>query len=225
MIRNIFKAFAAFALLLTLASCSDFFDQESDHVIYADKDHLNNATDTIYSVTGIMNKMQVIADRTILLGEVRGDLIDINEYTSSDLRDVALFNIGDDNMYNSPRDYYAIINNCNYYIAKADTSLINNRNENIFIREYAAVKAFRAWTYLQLVLNYGSVPFVTEPILTKAEADAVYPRKNIQEVCEYFIKDIEPYATVETPNYGSIRSNDSKLFYFPIYILLGDLNL
>ena len=225
MIRNIFKAFAAFALLLTSVSCSDFFDQESDHVIYADKDHLNNATDTIYSVTGIMNKLQVIADRTILLGEVRGDLIDINDNTSSDLRDVALFNIGDDNMYNSPRDYYAIINNCNYYLAKADTSLINNRNENIFIREYAAVKAFRAWTYLQLVLNYGSVPFVTDPILTKAEADAEYPRKNIQEICEYFIKDIEPYATVETPNYGTIRSNDSKLFYFPIYILLGDLNL
>ncbi|MBQ1702182.1 MAG: RagB/SusD family nutrient uptake outer membrane protein, partial [Prevotella sp.] len=27
------------------------------------------------------------------------------------------------------------------------------------------------------------------------------------------------------PSYGTIRSNDSKLFYFPIYILLGDLNL
>jgi hypothetical protein len=225
MIRNIFKAFAVFALLIASSSCSDFLDQESDHVIYADKSHLDNATDTIYSVIGIMNKMQAIADRTILLGELRGDLIDINEKTSSDLRDVALFNVGNDNKYNSPRDYYAIINNCNYFIAKADVDLKNNRNETIFLKEYAAVKAFRAWTYLQLVLNYGSVPFFTDPILSKAEADYDYPKKNIQEVCQYFINDIAEYADIETPGYGTIRSNDSKLFYFPIYILLGDLNL
>lgn len=225
MIRNIFKAFAVFALLIASSSCSDFLDQESDHVIYADKNHLDNATDTVYSVIGIMNKLQVIADRTILLGEMRGDLIDINENTPSDLRDVALFNIGSENKYNSPRDYYAIINNCNYFISKADVRLRNNRNETIFLKEYAAVKAFRAWTYLQLVLNYGEVPFFTEPILTKAEADVDYPKKNIQEICEFFINDIAEYADIETPGYGTIRSNDSKLFYFPIYILLGDMNL
>ncbi|MBQ6064711.1 MAG: RagB/SusD family nutrient uptake outer membrane protein [Prevotella sp.] len=223
--RNIFKAFPAIAMMLLLASCSDFFDQESDHVIYADKGHLGNATDTIYSVTGIMNKLQVISDRTILLGEVRGDLMDINDYTPADLRDVARFDIGDNNAYNSPRDYYAVINNCNYFIANADTALKNNRNEYIFMREYAAVKAFRAWTYLQLVLNYGQVPFVTEPILSNADANKDYPMKGIQEVCDYFISDIEKYATIETPRYGTIRSNDSRFFYFPIYILLGDLNL
>ena len=31
--RNIFKAFPAFAMMFLLASCGDFFDQESDHVI------------------------------------------------------------------------------------------------------------------------------------------------------------------------------------------------
>ena len=194
-------------------------------MIYADKSHLNNATDTIYSVIGIMNKLQFIADRTILLGEVRGDLMDINENTSSDLRDLALFNVGNENKYNSPRDYYAIINNCNYFIAKADIDLKNNRNETIFLKEFAAVKAFRAWTYLQLVLNYGEVPFYTEPILTKAESEYDYPKKNIQEVCQFFINDLAELADIETPSYGTIRSNDSKLFYFPIYILLGDLNL
>ena len=33
------------------ASCSDFFDQQSEHVIFTDVNHLDNATDTIYSVT------------------------------------------------------------------------------------------------------------------------------------------------------------------------------
>jgi predicted ABC-class ATPase len=165
----------AICVICGFVSCSDFFDQDSEHVIFADDGHLNNATDTIYSVTGILNKLQALADRTILLGELRGDLTDVTANASSDLRDVANFNIGDNNIYNAPRDYYAVINNCNYFIAHADTALKNNRNEYIFMKEYAAVKAIRAWTYLQLVLNYGSVPFVTEPILTKQDSEAQYP--------------------------------------------------
>ena len=218
----------AICVICGFVSCSDFFDQDSEHVIFADAGHLNNATDTIYSVTGILNKLQVLADRTILLGELRGDLTDVTANASSDLRDVANFNIGDDNIYNAPRDYYAVINNCNYFIAHADTALKNNRNEYIFMREYAAVKAIRAWTYLQLVLNYGSVPFVTEPILTKQDSEAQYPNYDLQAICQYFISDLQPLAERygnEYPGYGSIRGVDSRLFWFPINIVLGDLNL
>ena len=211
-----------------LTSCSDFFEQDSEHVIFTDEEHLNNATDSIYSVTGILNKLQALADRTILLGEVRGDLVDLTSVASSDLRDLALFNVGDDNQYNQPRDYYAVINNCNYFIAHVDTALRNNRNEYIFMKEYAAVKAIRAWTYLQLVLNYGSVPFVTNPVLTKQEAEAEYPRYDLKAVCEYFINDLadipEEYNR-SYPGYGSIRSTDSRLFYFPLSIIRGELNI
>ena len=211
-----------------MASCSDFFEQDSDQVIFTDKHKLDNATDTAYSVLGILNKLQTIADRTILLGEVRGDLVDLTSVANSDLRDVALFNIGDDNRYNVPSDYYAVINNCNYFIAHADTLLKNNRNDFIFMKEFAAVKAIRAWTYLQLVTNYGKVPFVVEPILTKQDADKDYPQYGIDEVCRYFIGDLQPLAERygnSYPNYGTIRGVESRLLWFPINIVLGDLNL
>ena len=222
--------FILYTLFLSMmfASCASFFEQESDQIIYADKEHLNNATDTIYSVTGILSKLQALADRTVLLGEVRGDLTSITSVASSDLRDVALFQIGDDNQYNVPRDYYAVINNCNYFIAHADTALKNNRNEYIFLKEYAAVKAIRAWTYLQLVLNYGKVPFVTQPILTKQEAEQGYPTYDLTAVCEYFISDLLPLAERygrEYPGYGTIRGNDARFLWFPINIVLGDLYL
>lgn len=207
------------------SACSDLLDQESERVIDANKSHLDNASDSLYSVVGIMNKMQALGDRTVLLGELRGDLVDVTNNTSASLRDIANFQVGSDNPYNTPRDYYAVINNCNYFIAKADTSLKNNRNEKIFLKEYAAVKAFRAWTYLQLALNYGKVPFVTTPVLSKDDADYNYEKKDIKGVCEYLINDLAPLADVEYPNYGTIRDNNSRLFYFPIYVLLGDLNL
>ena len=222
-----------FALLFPLSSlfftsCEKFFEQDSDDVLYADKDHLNNAVDTVYSVVGIMNKLQAIADRTILLGEVRGDLIDLTSTASSDLRDLATFNVGDDNVYNAPRDYYAVINNCNYFIANANTALKSNRDEFIFMKEYAAVKAIRAWTYLQLVINYGRVPFVTEPVLSKEDAERQYEMYDIEAVCRYFLNDLasipELYNT-SYPAYRTIRSTDSRYFFFPLSIIRGELNL
>lgn len=222
--KYIFSGLLAVAAL-SLSSCSDFFDQDSDHIIYTDDATLNNPSDTLYSVIGIMNKVQAIADRTILLGEARGDLMEVTDATSSDLRDIANFNIGDNNAYNNPRDYYAIINNCNYYIARADTTVKDSHKESIFMEEYAAVKAYRAWTYLQLAINYGKVPFVTDPILTKEEADKTYEKKDITDVCNWLINDIAPLANQYTPGYGTIGTVDSRLLYFPINLLLGDLNL
>ena len=206
-------------------SCSDFLYDDSDIVTYADKNHLTSDADTLWSVAGIMNKLQVVADRTILLGELRGDLVSVTPYADADIRDVASFNIGTDNRYNDIADYYAIVNNCNYFLANADTALRNSRNETIFMKEYAAVKAYRAWTYLQLATIYGRVPLITEPILTKEQGEKDYKECDIQEICRYFAADIAPYADMEMPSYGAIRNTDSRLFYFPIYILLGDLHL
>ena len=210
---------------LLLLSCSDFLYDDSDIVAYADHEHLVSDADTLWSVAGIMNKMQALADRTILLGELRGDLVSITDNADADIRDVASFSITTSNRYNNPADYYAVINNCNYFIAHADTTLKNNRNESIFMKEYAAVKAFRAWTYLQLALNYGSVPFITEPIVSKEQSEKEFPMYGINDICRFFIGDLTPYADVEQPGYATIRNTDSNLFYFPIYILLGDMNL
>ena len=222
--RLIGLSFVVCNLSMTIA-CSDFLYGDSDIVTYSDKEFLNSDADTLWSVTGIMNKLQAIADRTILLGELRGDLVTVTPNADADLRDISQFTIDSDNKYNSPADYYAIINNCNYFIAHADTALRNNRNEKIFMKEYAAVKAYRAWTYLQLALVYGSVPLVTEPIVSMEQSEQSFPFYSLTDICLYFIDDIAPYAEIEHPNYGLIRNTDSNLFYIPIYVLLGDLNL
>ena len=212
------------------ASCDEFFKQESDDVLYADQEHLQNAVDSVWSVTGILKKLQVLGDRTILLGEVRGDLVNLTVNANSDLQQLANFEVGDDNRYNNPSDYYAVINNCNYFIAHADTALRSNRNELIFMKEYAAVKSIRAWTYLQLVLNYGQVPFVTEPLLSKEDAEDAErgTKADIQAICSYFISDLanipERYNT-EYPGLRTIAGRESKLLFFPLSIVRAELYL
>ena len=220
--RSLLVGLLSALILLPMTSCEDFLNTESS---YFSDSTLDNPTDTLYSVVGVINKLQSLSDRTILLGELRGDLSDVTDGANSDLLEIAMFNVSDDNQYNAPHDYYAVINNCNYFLANVDIDMKNNRNEYVFRKEYAVIKAYRAWTYLQLALNYGKVPLVTEPILTQEEAERDYPKMGIQEICEYFIEDLQGLETIEMPGYGTIRNTDSRLFYFPIYVLLGDLNL
>ena len=91
---------AALMALPMLTSCEDFFAQESDDVLYADTEHLTVAEDTIYSVTGILKKLQALADRTVLLGELRGDLVELTGEANKDLVQIYEFNVNDSNKYN-----------------------------------------------------------------------------------------------------------------------------
>ena len=213
-------------LTLILSSCSDMLSTESEMVEFVRDNTLNHPTDSVYSVLGIIGKMQVIADRTVLLGEVRADLMETTEAASADLKRLANFNLSEDNKYNAVSDYYAVINNCNYYLAYVDTAL-QRRGRNLFQYEYAAVKAFRAWTYLQLAQIYGAVPLVLTPVMTEMEAQKAMEqeKKGIMDICQYFIKDLTPYAEVDLPRFGDINGMESQRFFIPMRALLGDLCL
>lgn len=203
-------------------SCTD---TDSELVSFVEDNKLNTPNDTVYSLIGIVNKMQVVADRTILLGELRGDLTSLTPDANLSLQEIANFTADTSNPYNNARDYYAIIQNCNYFLANADTTL-RKRGVKVFEKEYAVISTYRAWTYLQLALNYGSVPFFTEPLLTEKEADpSRFPRYDVKQIAEYFIKDLTPYVDTEYPAYGPMGGLSSAKFYIPVRVLLGDLCL
>ena len=209
-----------------LVSCSDILETESELVEYEKNNTLNHPTDSVYSVMGIINRMQVIADRTVLLGEVRSDLLQVTDAASADLKRLSVFDFSQKNKYNEVSDYYAIINNCNFFLTHVDT-LLQRRDRQVFKNEYAAVKGFRAWTYLELVKAYGEVPLVTEPLMTEHAAREALQKQpsNIKQVCDFFIDDITPYAMTEMPKYGTVDERPSTRFFIPMRLLLGDLCL
>lgn len=214
------------AALLPLASCSDMLDTDSEMVEFQEDNRLCSPTDSVYSVMGIIHKLQVIADRSLLLGELRADLVEPTAHANADLKAIARFDVGTDNAYNRISDYYAVINNCNYYLCTVDTAL-ERRGRRVFEAEYAAVKAFRAWTYLELAKIYGSVPLVVEPVLTEKQAEAAMQKTpaDMAQICNFFISDLTPYVDTRLPNYGSINGYTSRQLFIPVRALLGELCL
>lgn len=223
----------------TLTSCDDMLDMGNDDILYADKNHLTSANDTVNSYVGILVQLQKIAVRTNLFGELRGDLVDVKANANANLKAIANFTVDDDNIYNNPRDYYSVINNCNYFLANADTALRESRYENgarsdfyVFRAEYVAVRAVRAWLYLQLGQIYGeNIPLVTSPILSLDDADDALtnaPKKDLSALCDYFIDDLKPYVSwfnYFTHSSGYNSHMPARMSVFPVSLVLGDLYL
>ena len=225
--RTLLYSVALTLLMGSLAACEDMLDVSSSSVQYEDRHELSSAADSLYSVVGILSKLQAIADRTVLLGELRGDLVTDNENTEEDLRELINHEVSADNKYTDYSDYYAIINNCNYYLDKVDTNVVVS-NQKVMLREVAVVKAIRAWTYMQLALIYQSVPFITKPILTLEDAEYWEKEceyKDLDAMCDYFIPELLPYINTDLPSYGDISGYNSKRLFFPISLLLGDMCL
>lgn len=213
---------AALVAIFTLGattSCTDMFDIESSRVVYEQDHDLSSTADSAYTTMGVLQCLRQVADRYIILGEVRGDLVDINEHTKTSLRNLAEFNFEDENEYLNVKDYYAIINNCNYALAKMDTTLTHN-NERVMVDEYAALLGIRAWTYMQLGINYGEVPYYTNPITTVADSEKDYPKLDIKELAAELIPQLTPYVDYDMP----VFLGTNKVFP-ALQLIIADLYL
>lgn len=206
--------------VIGFASCSDMLDTTSDMVEFVDGNQQVLPKDTLKSVVGVISGIRTIADRTILLGDLRSDQFTATDHATSALKQIASFNVEAENPYNKISDYYAIINNCNYFIENADTN-ITKLGEKVFEKYYAAIKTYRAWTYLQLAKNYGEVPLVLRPVLTEGESEAEMnkPYTNLTDICNFFIDDIKPYVDTYIPT--AVGSSN----FIPVRVLLGELCL
>ena len=225
---SIITRLMALAVAITMVSCADMFDISSNSVIYENVNDLGNTADSVFSTLGVLHNLQQIADRYIILGEVRGDLVDINENTKASLRNLSEFNFDTDNEYLKVRDYYAVINNCNYIINHLDTTLAHN-NKKEMVDEYVAALAVRAWTYLQLAINYGKVPFYTNPITTVADSEIDYPKLDVAQIGAQLIPELLPFVNkdYEFPSWSGISNcgTDARNLFPPLQLVIGDFYL
>lgn len=213
------------AVALFAVSCDSLLDVKSERYALPNDQMLNNPNAVLYSMNGLFLELDQLADSYVLLGELRGDLLDVTENAEPYLKAINDINISTDNPMVVPKKYYSVINNCNYIIQTIDTSLIQHA-EKVLYRDFAATKAIRAWTYMQLALNFGSAKYYTEPILTVDDAMQEFPEMEFNELADLLIQDLLPWRDIELPENISLGADvNSMQLYFPVRFVLGELYL
>ncbi len=211
-------------------SCEDMFTAENT-LVTTDL----APQDTLYQMMGIIKRMQKLADRTVLLGEVRADLVDVDPlHASADIQELAANNVSATNMYNQPVDYYAVINSCNIYLTYVDSLRNSQGTRKYYEKEILAVKSFRAWCYLELIKNYGEVPYVRTPVLTSDDAESIVAsgeKRGLVTILTDMINDLSDFRASENndlrQSYGNRSFNSVRLdrVVIPVRALLAELYL
>lgn len=215
---------------VSTTSCEDMLSADSDRTIHT------NANDTLYGYWGIMKAVQNIAERYVILGEARADLTYPTSYAADSISNIANFNLTNDGdcRYLEVKDYYTVINSCNNYLADVDSLKTNSAGTKVMEKEVAQVLAVRAWTYLQLVNNYGEVPYFTEPItslgfIDEFDFNKVQNKLNRETLIEKLAPALIPYKDISLPDYGNYNNGAqdiaSTLTMFPVKLVLGDIYL
>ncbi|MCQ2083572.1 MAG: hypothetical protein MJY58_03635 [Bacteroidaceae bacterium] len=238
-LKTIITAVAAIAVAGIVTSCEDMLKVDSKMVMYDYENNIDNPSDTVYSVMGIVSGLQKIADRTVLINELRGDLVRLTDKAAKKLSDIYNYRfdqLDDNNNLANAADYYAIINNCNFYLAKADTAKVRN-GKYVFLDEYVAVLSYRAWTYLQLAQVYGKVKFVNKPILSSDVSANQFEEMDIKQLADTLLQDFEDrFLNVPLPDYGSLggetsgdgtetSTHETRDMFIPVRVIMGDLYL
>lgn len=222
------------ALIFFSTSCKKLLDVTPKAALDSTQVY-QNVNDADAAVMGLYGKFLGLAKPYILMNELRADLMTTTPNADKYLQQLNTNTASTDNPYIDPRPFYEVILNCN--------DILNNFNimvkakkitQDQFNQRFSDVTALRTWIYLQLVIQYGKIPYVTKPLVKLSDLnDATnFPMMTIDQLLPVLLQTVQslPYLTdyVLNPNStlaNSISGYNTLKMFINKYCLLGDLYL
>jgi hypothetical protein len=219
------------ALLICVFPFQSCIDADPGEVV-AYEDYYSNLDDADVAILGLYGKFMELAEQVIVLNELKADLMDVTDYATPDLEEINQNRPGKNNQWTNVSKFYGVIQNCNDILQNYDLMLTGNRMTQAEYNErYSDVAALRCWVYLQLSNLFGTVPYITEPVISLEDMNKY--RQNLlnpEDLIRELIRCMENLPTLE--NYqqsklisGEIDGYSLKLFFIHKKCLLGDLYL
>ncbi|BAV07110.1 hypothetical protein SAMN05421788_102262 [Filimonas lacunae] len=199
-----------------------------------------NVDDANSAVMGIYGKFMGLADRYVILNELRGDLLEYTDNADEYLRQISTHSVTADNPYASPRPFYELIINCNDVLKNFTLMYQSKRlKEDEYNQRYSDIACLRSFLYLQLGIHYGDeVRYITDPLENvSALSDAgKFPKVPFNALLDSLINFTEaiPFKTQYTAQVSgtvgpvlnmTLDGIPTNTFFIQKKMLLGELYL
>ncbi len=217
---------------ILLTGCKKVFDLQPQDQL----DHANayqNVYDADAAVLGIYGKFMGLADRYVILNELRGDLLDYTANANEELRQVSTHTVTAGNPYADPRPFYEVIINCNDAMENFKIMVANKKmTEAEFNQRYSDIGALRSFLYLQLGIHFGEIPYVTSSLknVDEVKNTANFPRLKFNILLDSLISFTAALPYKDFYPSGSnlnltVDGYQTQKFYINKKIMLADLYL
>jgi hypothetical protein len=183
-ISYIYKFALPMVVTLFTLSCKNTFDITPDDVL-EENQVFNTVSDADAAVYGTYGKFIKLADRYVILNELRGDLMDVTFKSNQYLKELSTHSVSKVNPYANPKPFYEVIANCNDVLKNLDRMRAEGKISQLDRDErYSDIGCLRSWVYLQLGIHFGEIPYVTEPIanINDLNNQSLFPRLNLDQL-------------------------------------------
>ena len=185
------------AFTVMLSSCDDFLNPEQE--LYITDDRLYNDWYEYRSVAmGMYGLAQNLVEQIVILGELRGDLLEITPYADPELVEIYNFNVSRGNRYASPTNFFKLIqaaNNLIRVLEKEQPQVLDPESPiTNFDRLYGEALCMRAWAYFKAVQIYGKIPYIDKSLVTMEEIEAFVTESELfdtEMIVNKFTHDLE----------------------------------
>lgn len=227
--------------LIVSSSCKKMFEVKPEGQVDV-ANHYDNIYDANAAVIGIYGQLLEIADRYVVLNELRADLMRPTNNADQWLRQLNTHEVSEDNPWADPKPFYKIILNCNDAMSNFNKMLAQDKiTAAEHQQRYSDVGAIRSWLYLQLGIHYGSVPYVTDPFasISDLKDENKYKKIPFTQLIDSLVsfmgdpaRHLDPYSAASTVTGATntslittVNSYWSATFFIDKHQLLGDLYL
>ncbi|WP_346238720.1 RagB/SusD family nutrient uptake outer membrane protein [Niabella insulamsoli] len=219
--------------MLMLTACSKLLDKTPTNELDIENAY-QNVYDADAAVMGVYGKFMGLAERYIILNELRADLLDYTQNADKYLRQISNHTATADNPYADPRPFYEVIVNANDVLANLNNMYDSKKiSQADYYERYADIACLRSFLYLQLGIHYGDeVRYVTNPLATLDDVNntSLFPKLNFETLLDSLITFTEAIPFKEQYS-GSSSLNitldgyPTQKFFINKKCLLGDLYL
>jgi len=180
-----------------MTGCSDFFNPDNDSILL-EKDYPSDKTELLAGFWGIAQKVQSVADQSIYLEGLRGDLLEPTDNAPQGIWDIYNYkDVSDGSLKNNsladPKGYYSIILNCNDYLVHLKKFYAANPNvitEAKYKGLIGGTLRYKAWAYLMLAKVYGQAVYFDD-VLASYQDISKYPVYTFDQIINKCIDLIE----------------------------------
>ncbi len=157
---------------LLLCSCEKFFEPDQGLIIDSE-DFFKDFSEYRAAEMGLYSLQQSLVDQLVILGELRGDLVEVTPNADRDLIEIYNFQFLKSNKYVSPINFFRLIGECNNLSRQLKFDhpevLEMDSEPTVYDRLYGEVLCMRAWAYFNAVRIYGKVPYIWESLTSIEE--------------------------------------------------------
>lgn len=152
--------------------CEKFLNPDQDLVI-KEENFPSDIVELRSGSLGLYAIQQELVEQIVILGELRGDLVEVTDNADPDLKEVYNFQMSSGNRYLSPAPFYKLIAASNKMIRILENNYpeVTDPESAISNFHYMLGEAIcmRSWAYFNAVRIYNEIPYIPETLTDISE--------------------------------------------------------